>query len=68
MMYSVMYSILNTREDKMEIENIQRKERPEKKIGISIRILKSQSDFMREKNISPTKLFVAVLEELIESK
>ena len=52
----------------MEIENLQRKKKPEKRISISIRLLKSHSDFMRAKNISPTKLLVNALEELIKKQ
>jgi len=52
----------------MEIKNIQRKHNPEKKISISIRISKKHSDFMKEKNISPTKLFIGSLEELMNKK
>ena len=53
----------------MEIKEIQRKNKPEKrKISISIRIAKKHSEFMKEKNISPTKLFIKSLEELMKNK
>lgn len=50
----------------MEIKEIQRKKKPEKRISISMRILKSHSDFMRKHNISPTKILVKALEELMK--
>ena len=53
----------------MEIENIQREHKPDKrKVSISIRITKKHSEFMKEKNISPTKLFIKSLEELMKNK
>ena len=50
----------------MEIKDIQRTKKPEKRISISMRILKSHSDFMRKNNISPTKLLISSLEELMK--
>lgn len=52
----------------MEIKDIQRKKKPEKRISISMRILKSHSDFMKEHNISPTKLLTKALEGLMNKK
>ena len=48
----------------MEIEKIQRKER--KKISLALRIKKSQSVWMKEKNVSPQALFDLALEELMK--
>ncbi len=51
----------------MEIKDIQRDHKPEKrKIAISIRIAKKHSEFMKKKNISPTKLFIKSLEKLMK--
>ena len=48
----------------MEIKNIQRDKRIEKRVPLSIRIPKRLSDWLRKNNISPTKLFVEAIEEL----
>jgi len=50
----------------METKDIQRKER--RTITIGIRVNKKHSEFMREKNISPSKLFIKALEELMGDK
>lgn len=50
----------------MELKNIQRKEL--KTIVISIRTTKKDSKWMRDKNISPSKLFHEALNELKEKK
>ncbi len=52
----------------MEIKDIQRKKKTYKRISISIRISKVQSDFMKKHNISPTKILIKVLEELMNKK
>ena len=53
----------------MKIKDIQRDHKPEKrKISISIRINKKHSEFMKKNNISPTKLFIKRLEELMKNK
>ncbi len=53
----------------MEIENIQKEHRPEKRnVPIALRITKTHSEFMKANDISPTKLFVSALEELMEKK
>lgn len=52
----------------MEIKDIQREKKPEKRVSISIRVLKSDSDFMKNNNISPTKLLIKALEELRKKK
>lgn len=46
----------------IKIEDIQRKQKGYKKI--SIEITKDTSDWMREKNISPTALFNSAIKEL----
>ena len=53
----------------MKIENIQKKYKLNEKrnISISLRISKTHSKFMNEKNISPTKLFIKSLEELMSN-
>lgn len=48
----------------MEIKNIQRNKNKEKKIPLSIKVSKEISDWMKKENISPTKLFLASIEEL----
>jgi len=51
----------------MEIKDIQKNELPEKRdIPISIRITKKHSEFMTKNNISPTKLFFKILEDLMK--
>ncbi len=50
----------------MEIKDIQRGKGKEKKISISIKISKEISNWMKEKNISPTKLFVTSVEEMMK--
>jgi hypothetical protein len=45
----------------MEIKDLQRKER--KNIPLALRIKKSQSMWMKEKNVSPQALFDGALEE-----
>ncbi len=52
----------------MKIKDIQRKEQREKKISISIRVSKEISDWMSKNNISPTKLFITSVKELMKSK
>ncbi len=53
----------------MELKNIQRYHKPEKRnVSIALRITKSHSEFMKTNNISPTKLFVNALEEIIQKK
>lgn len=53
----------------MEIKNIQKEHRPEKRnVPIALRITKTHSKFMKVNNISPTKLFVNALEELMQKK
>ncbi len=52
----------------MEIKNIQRNKAREEKISISIRVSKKISTWMSKNNISPTKLFVTSVEELMKSK
>ncbi len=52
----------------MEIKNIQRRQRAEKKISISIRISKEISIWMRKNNISPTKLFLTAVEPLMKKE
>ena len=47
----------------MEIKEIQRNER--KNVSISLRITKKHSEFMREKNISPTALFIKALDKIM---
>lgn len=50
----------------MEIKDVQSKER--KKISITLRIKKSESMWMKEKNVSPQALFDKALEELMKKK
>lgn len=50
----------------MEIKDIQRKER--KKITLALRIKKTESDWMKENNVSPQALFDKALEELMKGK
>lgn len=50
----------------MEIKDIQRDKRKEKKISMSIKVSKEISDWMRKNNISPTKLFVTTIEQLMK--
>jgi len=53
----------------MELKNIQKEHKPEKRnVPIALRITKTHSEFMKANNISPTKLFVSALEELIQKK
>ena len=53
----------------MEIKDIQKKNKPEKRsIPIGIRVTKTHSRFMKENNISPTKLFIKSLEGVMEKK
>ncbi len=52
----------------MEIKNLQRKKRAEKKISISIRVSKEISNWLRKENISPTKLFVNAVEPLMKKE
>lgn len=51
----------------MEIEDIQREKDADRNVGISLRTSEEKSNFMREKNISPTKLFNLALEEIMEA-
>ncbi len=51
----------------MEIKNIQRVKRKEKRISLSIKVSKEISDWMKKKNISPTKLFVSAIEQIMKS-
>jgi len=48
----------------MDIKNIQKKER--KNIFLSLRVKKSDSVWMKEKKISPQRLFDTALKELQE--
>ena len=50
----------------MEVKNLQRIEK--RNISISIRISKKHSNFMKDKNISPTKLFISSVEELMDEE
>lgn len=51
----------------MEIKNIQREHKPgNKSVPIGFRITKKHSEFMKKNNISPTKLFIKALEELMK--
>lgn len=51
------------------MKDIQRESKPEKRtVSISFRIKKSHSEFMMKNNISPTKLFIGSLEELMKKK
>ena len=50
----------------MEIQNIQRKER--RSVSLSIRTTKRVSEWMTEKNVSPTKLFNESVKELMTKK
>ena len=50
----------------MEIKNIQRDKKKEKKISMSIKVSKRISDWMKQNNISPTKVFVTAIEQLME--
>ena len=50
----------------MEIKNLQRKER--KTIPLALRIKKSQSMWMKEKNVSPQALFDKALEDLMKKE
>ncbi len=56
-----MYSIT------MEIKNIQRVKRKDedRSVPIGLRTSKAKSEFMKAKNISPTRLFNLSLDELI---
>ena len=51
----------------MEIKNIQRDKRKEKKVSMSIKVSKEISDWLRKNNISPTKLFVSAIEQMMKS-
>ena len=51
----------------MEIKDIQKNTKG-RIVPISFRISKEHSDFMKEKNISPTKLFIKSLENLMRKK
>ncbi len=50
----------------MEIKNIQKNEI--KKVVISVRTYPSNSKWMKENKVSPTKLFNEALKELMEKK
>ena len=52
----------------MEIKDIQRNKRKEKKVPISLRISKELSEWMRKNNVSPTKLFVSAIEQMKSNK
>lgn len=54
----------------IQLEKIQRETRQKRSIRVSLVITKAASDFMREKNISPTKLFDEALTQVgfIETK
>ena len=58
--YKCIYTCIYT----MELKDLQRKER--KTIPLALRIKKSQSKWMKEKNISPQALFDKALEELMK--
>ncbi len=47
----------------MDLTLLQRKQRPAT-VGISIKILKEDSEFMKKHNLSPTALFNSKVEEL----
>ena len=50
----------------MKIEELQKKER--RTVNISVRTTQTLSDFMKEKNLSPTTLFNKAVEELMGQK
>ncbi len=50
----------------METKDIQKKER--RVVSIGIRVTKKHSDFMKDKNISPSKLFIKALEGMMGEK
>ena len=50
----------------MEIKDIQRGKKAEKKISISIKVSKEISKWMRKNNISPTKVFLTAIKPLME--
>ncbi len=52
----------------MKIENIQRRKQDNKSLSISIRITKDMSNWLRDKNISPTALFESAVKELMENE
>lgn len=53
----------------MEIKNIQKDYKKDlKSVMMSIRTTKEVSQFMKEKNISPTKLFNESIKELISKE
>ena len=53
----------------MELKDIQKDHKPERRnVPVALRITKSHSEFMKTNNISPTKLFINTLEELMKSK
>lgn len=51
---------------KMKIEDLQRAKKKPVKKPISFKISLEHSEFLREHNISPTKLFNSAVEELME--
>ncbi len=50
----------------MDIKNVKRKPRAEKLIPINLRIKKSVSLWLKKNDLSPTKIFNAAVEELME--
>lgn len=52
----------------MEIQNIQKDKRKDddRSIPLSVRTSKKKSEYMKNKNISPTKLFNTTLDELMK--
>ena len=50
----------------MELKNLQRDKKVQRKVSISIKVDKDLSDFLRKKNLSPTKIFVSSVLELMK--
>lgn len=50
----------------MHIKDVKRKKKVEGRVPINLKVLKSVSKWMKEKQVSPTKVFNAAIQELMD--